>query len=219
MGRTIVGLRRSISRMTKLFYSRFYSLRCWIKRKKLKNTDFSLISSNCNGALILHDLKQRFNSPFVNLWIYPEDYLRLLENFEDYMKADITFVEEEDITYPVGLLKDVKVFFQHYKTKEEAVEKWNTRKLRINYDNLFVMFTERDGCTYEDLQRFDRINIKNKIVFTHLEYKDIKSSVYIKGFENKGEVGHLFKFMDRNETQKYYDQFDYVRWFNTGDIN
>ena len=40
-----------------------------------------------------------------------------------------------------------------------------------------------------------------------------KSAFYIKGFENEGEVGDLFTFSGWNG-EKYYDQFDYVSWFN-----
>lgn len=43
----------------------------WKNQKRLKNRDFSLLSSNCNGVFILHDLGLRFNSPTVNLWITP----------------------------------------------------------------------------------------------------------------------------------------------------
>lgn len=48
--------------------------------------------------------------------------------------------------------------------------------------------TDRDGCTKEDLIEFDKLSYKNKIVFTHVPYDDIKSAVYIKGFEKDNEV-------------------------------
>ena len=44
-------------------------------------------------------------------------------------------------------------------------------------------------------------------------YPELKSAFYIKGFENEGEVGDLFTFSGWNG-EKYYDQFDYVSWFN-----
>lgn len=182
-------------------------------QSKLKNKDFSLIASNCNGALILHDLELRFNSPFVNLWIKPKDYIRMLSNLKQYMNTDLEFVKEEGIDYPVGKLIDAIIYFQHYNSEEEAKEIWNKRKTRINYDNLFVMFTERDGCTYEDLKAFDELPYK-KIVFTHKEYPQIQSSYYITGFENQNEVGFLYDFMPDKIGKKYYDQFDYVSWFN-----
>lgn len=48
-------------------------------RKRLINENFSLISSNCNGAVILHDPGLKFQSPFVNRWIPPKDYVKMLK--------------------------------------------------------------------------------------------------------------------------------------------
>lgn len=186
------------------------------KRKKLKNTNFSLISSNCNGATILHDLGLRFNSPFVNLWIKPKDYLKMLGDLENYMKCKLFFIDEPGITYPVALLNDIHIYFQHYKTKEEAETKWNERVKRINYDNIYVLFTDRDGCTFEDLITFDNLDYKNKVVFVNKNLPDIKSSVYIKGFDNEESVGNCMYYQGKYAYKKYYDQFDYVSWFNSG---
>lgn len=185
-------------------------------RELLKNKDFSVIASNCNGAFILHDLGLRFNSPFVNLWLKPTDFIKYLKNIEHYMNSELTFIQEEGITYPVGLLDDVKIYFQHYKTEEEAKDKWRERSNRINMDNLFIIFTDRDGCTEEHLREFDNLPYKNKVVFTHKPYLDIKSAVYIKGFEKEETVGMCFAFKNKFTGKKYYDQFDYVSWFNNG---
>lgn len=187
-------------------------------RAKLVNKDFSLIASNCNGALILHDLGLRFNSPFVNLWIKPKDYIRMLANFKEYMTTPLSFIKEQGINYPIGLLKDVKIYFQHYESEEEAREKWNERKARINYYNLFVMFTERDGCTYEDLKAFDVLPFDNKVVFTKQDYPEIKSCCYIQGCESNGEVGFCYEYIPNQIGKKYFDQFDYVKWFNQGKV-
>lgn len=58
----------------------------------------------------------------------------------------------------------------HYKTFEDAKEKWDSRKNRLNYNNLFIICTDRDGCTYEQIKRFDQLTYKNKIMFTHKLY-------------------------------------------------
>lgn len=184
------------------------------KRKKLKNRDFSVIASNCNGAFILHDLGLQFRSPFVNLWLQPKDFIKLLGNLKNYMAIPLEFAIEEGIDYPIGLLDDIKIYFQHYNTEEEAVRKWNERKARINYDNLYVLFKENGKVTKDDLIAFDRLDYQNKIVFTHQSYPDIKSSFYIRGFEDKGSVGDCFLFMPDKPYMEYYDQFDYVKWFN-----
>lgn len=155
-----------------------------------------------------------FNSPFVNLWLKPRDFLRFCERMEYYLSVDLRFTSVEGIHYPVGLIDDVMLYFLHYSTEKEAAEAWSRRKARVNLDNLFVIFTDRDGCTYEDLLRFDRLSIKNKVVFTHVDYKEIASAFYIPGFEKDASVGNLLAFKSRFSLKKYYDAFDYVSWFN-----
>ena len=184
-------------------------------RKRLKNHDFSLIASNCNGGFILHDLGMRFNSPFINLWMKPKDYIKMLSDLKGYMSEDLIFVKEDGIDYPVGLLRDVRVYFQHYESEEEAKQKWDIRKERIDYDNLFILFTDQEGCTLTDLEEFDRLPFEKKVVFTNKPFPEIVSSFYIKGFEQQNSVGDCFDFESHSVGMKKYDQFDYVSWFNT----
>lgn len=183
-------------------------------RKKLKNTDICLISSNCNGACILHDLGLQFKSPFVNLWIEPKDYIKMLYSLEEYMSYDIIELKNTDKEYPVGMLKDIKIYFQHYKTFEEAKNKWIQRKSRMDYKNIYILFTDRDGCTEEDLINFDKLPYNKKIVFVNKPYSNIKSAYYIKGFENDSSVGLCMNYKSKLSYKKYYDYFNYVDWFN-----
>ena len=190
-----------------------------IKRLRLKNTDLSLIASNCNGAMILHDLNMRFNSPFVDLWIKPRDFIKMCQNLKNYMNYNLQFTAEEGIDYPVGILKDIRIYFQHYKTAKEAEDKWNQRRQRINYNNIFFLFTDRDGCSKQDLIDFDNLEYKNKAVFVHKPYPDIKSAVYIRGFEQNDSVGMCMNYKGCFSLKRYYDDFDYVSWFNNGTKN
>lgn len=178
----------------------------------LTNHEMSVISSNCNGALILHDLNQQFRSPFVNLYLEPSDFIRYLENMAHYNEQSLTF-ETSDKPYPVGKLDDIRLHFMHYHSEAEAKSKWEARLKRINLDNLFIMMTDRDGATYQDLVNFDRLPFKHKVVFTHKPYPKLASAVYIQGFEQDNQVGDLYAFSGWNG-KKYYDQFDYVSWFN-----
>lgn len=184
------------------------------KQRLNNHSDFSVLSNNCYGAIILHDLGLRFNSPFVNLWIKPKDFIKYLKNIDYYTNCKLEFIQEDNINYPIGKLDDIYLYFQHYKSEDEAELKWYSRSKRINKDNLFILFSERDGCTYEDLIEFDKLPFKNKIVFTHKQYKEIKSSYYIKGFENDEYVGDCYKFINIFSGKKILDQFDYVNWFN-----
>ena len=184
-------------------------------QQQLTNQGMSVISANCVGAFILHDLNQPFNSPFVNLYLDPSDFVRYLQNITFYQAQTLQFIQTEN-PYPVGLLDDLKVHFMHYHSEQEAKEKWEARSQRLDFDNLFIMMTDKDsgkGAKYEDLKAFDNLPYQNKVVFTHKPYPEFKSAFYIKGFENKNEVGDLFTFSGWNG-EKYYDQFDYVSWFN-----
>ncbi|EFX91559.1 hypothetical protein HMPREF0027_1389 [Actinobacillus ureae ATCC 25976] len=181
-------------------------------RQALQNHSMSVVSINCNGAFILHELGEQFRSPFVNLYLSPTDFLKYLKNMSHYMQAKLTFLATEK-NYPVGKLDNLTIHFMHYHSEQEAASKWEERTKRINLDNLFVMMTDRDGCTYQDLQEFDRLPFKNKVLFTHKPYPELKSTLYVKGFEDKTQVGDLFEFSGWNG-KKYYDQLNYVNWFN-----
>lgn len=181
-------------------------------RKRLTNANPTIIASNCNGGFIAHDLNLRFNSPFVNLFLTPKDFIRYLKNIEFYQQQNLTFVQTEK-AYPVAKLADITLYFMHYHSEQEAEQKWNERTKRMDLDNLFVMMTERDGCEYQDLVEFDALPFKNKVVFTHKHYPKIKSAVYIQGFENNAMVGDIFEYTGLNG-KRYYDQFDYVSWLN-----
>ena len=53
--------------------------------------------------------------------------------------------------------------FLHYKSKEEAAEKWNRRKERIQWDNLFFKMSEQNLCNPEILKKFDSLPAEKKI--------------------------------------------------------
>ena len=186
-----------------------------VNRLRLKNRDFSLIANNCNGSLILRELGVRYNSPFVNCMLWPDDYIRLLQNLEHYLACEMQITRVEG-NWAYGQWDDLKVDFSHFDDVNEVKRKWDERMKRIDPDNLFIMFTARDGCTMEHLRAFAALPYKNKVVFTHLPYPEIRSACYIKGFEKEPCVGELYKFRYKRLGIKYFDSFDYVSWFNNG---
>ena len=188
-------------------------------KKRLNNRNFTLISSNCNGGVVCSDFGVRFNSPFVNLFLTASDYIKLLQHFDYYMAKNLRFTEEVDdvygvVDYPVAYLGDIKIYFMHYKSKNEAERIWNYRKERINKDNMFVIFTDRSGCTQKDLEDFDKLPYKNKVVFTHIPHPEINSAFYIKGYEDDEKVGILSEYRTKNAIKRVIYQFDFVKWFN-----
>ena len=183
-------------------------------RKRLKNTNISIIASNCNGGIISHDLGLKFRSPFVNLWMEPGDFIKLVSNLKEYLRSDLNFISEEGISYPVAMLKDIRIYFQHFKTEEEAELCWKRRLERVNYDNIAVFFTDRDGCTYQMLQEFDKLPYERKVAFTHIDYPELQSTYYYECFANEDEVGVLSEYENEKLQIRYLDKYDYVSLLN-----
>ncbi len=184
------------------------------KRQRLKNTDFTIIASNCMGTFMYYDLKVPFLSPTINLNIEINDFVKMVENLEWYISQEITELEGESDRCPVGLLGDIKIYFVHYDTFSEGVSKWEERKRRINRNNMFIVGTETDTCTCETLARFERLPYPDKVIFTHREYPEFKSAFHIKGFEQKGGLCCLPTYKKQLLKRRYVDDFDYVTFLN-----
>lgn len=201
----------------KKLWRRLRSLKDSNDRNKLHNENFTILSTNCIGGIIYHNLKLRFLSPTINLWISPKDYIKLLKDPQKYLSnSDMHEIKIENIDYPVGRLDDITIYGQHYKDFDELKYKWNERKKRINWDNTFVFMIERDGCTYRDLLDFDKLPYKNKVVFTQKKYKDIKSCMVLPNSydEEKKNVNNLLQYKSSFSILETIDEFDYVRFFN-----
>lgn len=185
-----------------------------IKRKKLKNTTPTIIASNCNGEFIYYDMRLKFLSPTINLSFDMNDYVKMLENLRWYMEQPILPYDDDRFEFPTGKLADIEIRFNHYDIFEEAVEKWEERKKRINWDNLFILGIDGDNCTYETMQRFDNLPYKNKVIFTHKPYPEIESAYYIPGFEKEDGVGVILYFKKQFLVRRYLDDFDYISFLN-----
>lgn len=185
----------------------------WKKRRRLKNPGFSILATNCIGGVIYHDLGLEFLTPTVNLTIPIQDFIRLAENPRWYMDQPLARLENPG-GCPAARVGDVRVNFVHYASFEEGAAKWEERKRKINYDRLILMATDRGGCDYEALRRFDRLPCPHKVVFTHRPYPEFSSARCIRGFEDRGEVGVLTNFKPGRLKRRYLDDFDYVRFLN-----
>lgn len=207
-------VRRILRALNRRIHSMVRPFRMIRQKKLLQNRSLSLFSSNCVGCLMLHDLGVQYNSPFVNLFLNAKDFIKYLKNPQKYNALEFKEISAGE-SYPVGMLGDLTFHFVHYPSFAEAVSAFRRRVQRIDYENLFVILSERDGCTYEDLQEFDGLPYKNKVVFTHLPYEKIQSAFYIEGFETEDSLGNIITW-DKIIGKRIYDRFDFVEWFNHG---
>ena len=166
----------------------------------------------------MHDLGMRFNTPFVNLWISPADFILYCSSINNYIDKELQFIKSE-YQYPVAVLDNITLYFAHYNSQEEAEKKWRQRTLRINLSNLFIVMLQSNGWEYQNLVDFEKLNIKNKVCLTFQEYPEFKSAFHINGFESKHDVGTCGYFLSPFSIKKHYDTFPWVEWFNGSDIN
>ena len=188
--------------------------------KRLENKDFTIFSSNCIGGIMYHNLHLKFLSPTINLWIEPADYVAMLRDPKKYfVSGKMVEVKDSTLPYPVGSIYGKRIYGEHYKNFEELSLKWDQRVQRINWNNIYVFFIERDGATIEDLTNFDTLPF-NKVVFTKKEYPGLKNSIVLPNtFDNeKNEVNNLCGKINKFSRLSYIDEFDYVNFFNNGSI-
>ena len=170
----------------------FYEIKRFFVKKSIKNKNFSIISNNCWAGRVYQYLDMPYLSPTAGLYFFAPDYIKFVSDLKRYLNTPLCFISPEDSKYyeeikrrnqadkPIGILDDVEIVFLHYKTKEEAKEKWNRRKERVNYDNIILKFSRMDLCTEKEIEQFDTLPFKNKFVLNNRLPLKYKSEVYWK---------------------------------------
>ena len=196
-----------------------------LKRRRLKNHDFTIISKNCIGGVMSHDLGERFNSPTVNLWFKPEDFFLFVSDLDYFLNCEMEEVFEDGINYPIGRMhygnRFVTVYFMHYKNFPEAVNKWKERSKRVRKDNLFVVFEypaihDTREEQNEMKRKFDAIPYKNKIMITKLSDLSGENIVHMRFYDESHYSGKILSRKNRISVKRYLDDYDYVSFLNGG---
>ncbi len=180
-----------------------------IRRKQIRDPDFSIICNNCWGGYVYRRFGLPYNTPTVGLFFFADDFVKLCQNLRYYMQQELEFIkctesrhraslpEEKYRNVPIARLEDIEVVFLHYKSEAEAKEKWERRKERIHYDNLIFKFSKMNGCTQEHMQAFDALQVDKKILFVPYR-SDLGSAVY---FPVKGNAEEIAD--DTSEYSRY----------------
>lgn len=200
-------------KIKKLYFKYIGSL----KRKKFKNTNFTIISNNCFGGIIYRNHHMPYLTPTAGLFIMPDDYLKFIKNIKKYIKIEPIEISVNESKYKkylnkinyggtIGKIEDVEIMFLHYHNFKEAKEKWIKRCKRINFDRIIYKFNDQNECTFKNLKEFNDLDLKNKICFTARKYEGIDSYVLSK-FSDAGYVLDDTK----NKNIKYaFDIYEYI---------
>ena len=189
-------------------------------RKRLKSKDFTIISCDCIGGCIYKDLKMQFLSPTINLYIGARDFVTLCANLKEFMtEGEMSEYHFEGCPYPLATIlvpsgKKIMLFGKHYTSFDELKSAWDRRKTRINYDKLFFILCEGNGFDEGVLRDFDALPNENKVCFVSKPMPEYKSAFYLKGYDSQSSQKATLSYEKRLGLKRYYDQFDFVSWFN-----
>lgn len=167
--------------MKKLVSKGFSNVASWIVRKNTAELSICIFSNDCWGGEFYRCTGRPYNTPFVGLMLMAPCYIQLLEKPEYYLEQELEFINaskypdlqtrREENPYPLGLLGGLEIHFLHYKSTAEAIEKWNRRKQRIDWEHLYVKFAmDKDYADEQLLGAFGRLPFKNKICFSRDNY-------------------------------------------------
>ena len=185
--------KRKLNNIKKWICSRPYYIRRWYNRKVIKSRDFTVISNNCWAGKLYQYLDMPYLTPTVGLYFFAKDYLKFIKDLHYYMSLELEFINAKDSRYfdilkqrnhqnvPIAKLGDIEIVFLHYKTNEEAKEKWNRRKKRINYENILIKFSNMNLCSEEDIEEFANLPFENKFVLNIRKKPKYNCECYWKG--------------------------------------
>lgn len=177
---------------------------------KTHNKKITIISNDCSAGIIYGYYGLQFLSPTIGLY-FRTNFLSFANNLDDYLSGEMFDITTIDDINPVGelipndkSLPSVKISFIHYKTFEEAKNKWIERAKRVCFDSIYIVL---NGSLYPQI--IDELCLKS---FYNLNYHKIY-------FYNP--VNHLFN-LDENQPflfplrfRKLSDKwFEYNSFFN-----
>ncbi|MGN0376288.1 MAG: DUF1919 domain-containing protein [Suilimivivens sp.] len=183
-----------------------------LRKKKLKQTDFTILSNNCWAGMLYESYNLPKQTPTVGLFFMASDYIKFLSYIKKYLSIKPEFISPEQSkwksyfknndkfgSFPIARLDDIEIFFLHYHSEKEAEEKWQRRIQRINWDKLIVKFNDQNGCTKEDIDEFFRLPFKNKLFFSCKKWNGISDeAIYIKQPKRYNQIMASYEPFGRN---------------------
>ncbi len=179
-----------------------------------KRQNFSIISCNCIGGLLYHKYSMKFLSPTINLFFEARDFIKFVNNIKYYLSLELQF-DDSSKEYPIGVLGDIRIHFLHYKSFADAKNAWYRRLKRINFENMFFIFSDRDGFDKDCLDAFLLFKGK-KVLFSHCKYDD-PNVCFVRKDLKKREVDDLTCYYGLTGKRVFEYYFDFEKWLYEGE--
>lgn len=193
-------------------------IRAVFMRIGLKNRNYSIISNNCWGGVMTRNYGLQYNFPTCGVFFFAKEYLKFLADLEKHINAEVMQLNVLDSAYKdillpkygtgivLGKILDAEIVFLHYASFQEAKDKWDRRKARINYDNMLVKFNDQNLFEEKDYYVFAELPFEHKIFFT--ANKNLKGKPYVVYFDCYEKQGYVVD--DINPSYRYFDLKKYL---------
>ncbi len=218
---TILGREIVLKKQTYTFLGRMVRVvrRLYHKGQslRLRNRKPTIMANNCIGTFIYHDMGLPFYSPTINLSMSHKDFMKFLRDLPRYLESDVYEIEDNQVIYPVGVLRNgeetVRLNFVHYATFAEAREKWNRRKQRVNFDNLYILeFLEK--ANPEKIEEFLSLPYPNKLHITNANPTNAECVAVMEILNDPSyRMGQILKYKPKS-LKRYMDDLDYIGFLN-----
>lgn len=177
---------------------------------RLKNHNFSIISSNCLGGVLCHDCNEEFRSPTINLTV--KNFGKFTKNIKYYLSLELKSAGYNKRNIPLAVLDDVEIVGVHYSDFTSLKKAWERRRERVNFDNIFIMATDLElkPCEYEI---FDTLPYP-KVCFTSRKDTKYDWMCYLPAFEGKESVGDTLQYVNFYGQRMFEKYFDCIKWLN-----
>lgn len=191
---------KSIKKLQKMISDIPHEIRRMYAKKSIKSRDFTIISNNCWAGKAYQYFDMPYLSPTVGLYFFADDYIKFVKNLRYYLSRELSFISAESSKYsevlkdrnqtdkPIGVLDDIEIVFLHYKSEQEAKEKWDRRKKRVNFENIFIKFSNMNFCTDKHIKEFDELSFANKFVLNIHKEPRYSCEYYWSGLKNDKEI-------------------------------
>ena len=104
-----------------------YPITNFIPRIRLRNKNFTIICDNCWAGKVYQELGLPYQTPFVGMFVFSPDYIKMLKNLKHYLSGNIPlkfvkeskYIKDFDNAYFVNTKEELKaVLFDKLDSKE-----------------------------------------------------------------------------------------------------
>lgn len=177
------------------------------KLHHLISDEVSILSMNCFGGRIYQDLHREYLSPTAGLFFYMDDFNSLLKDIHlldrniipcpisKWKRTNEIISQHGGRQYPIGVIEgtDIEIHFLHYSSFEIAVDKWNRRMSRFNFNKFLVIAFQQNECSTKAIHEFANLDLPNRIFFSN-EPSDEIDVICVKEFMGKYESPDPYRY-------------------------